>query len=114
MCSSPAPGRFRRTTPRALHDQIERGEAPRIIDVREPHEWAIARIEAAEHKPLSLIQQWWLELDPNEAFVFYCHHGVRSAAVGRALAAEGFTDVADIEGGIERWRIEVEPEMPAY
>ena len=90
------------------------GNAPRIIDVREPHEWAIARIEGTEFKPLSRIREWWLELDREEPIVFCCHHGVRSAAVCQALMAEGFTDVSDVEGGIEGWRVEVEPEMQGY
>ncbi len=114
MSSPPIEGRFKRITPRALAEQMDRGETPRIIDVREPHEWAIARIETAELKPLSSIREWWLELDRDAAYVFVCHHGVRSAAVCRALVAEGFIDVADIEGGIEGWRVEVDPEMPAY
>lgn len=114
MSTPPSARRSERLSPRALFELIEQGHAPRIIDVREPHEWAIARIDSAEHKPLSTIREWWLELDRDAAYVFLCHHGVRSAAVCRALAAEGFTDVTDVEGGIEAWRIEVDPEMPAY
>lgn len=107
-------GAFKRLSPGTLFERMQQGDAPRIVDVREPHEWAIARIEGSEHKPLSTIRDWWRELDPEAAYVFVCHHGVRSSAVCRALAAEGFTDVADVEGGIEAWRVEVDPGMRAY
>lgn len=101
-------------SPTELARLLREGRAPRVIDVREPHEWAIARIEGTELRPLSAIQTWWRELDPDEPVVFVCHHGRRSAAVCRALAAEGFTAVHDLVGGVEAWRLDVDPAMPAY
>jgi len=90
------------------------GAAPRVIDVRERHEWDIARIEGAELLPLSEIGSWWRTLDPDEAIVFVCHHGRRSSSVCLALAAEGYTALHDLVGGIEAWRLEVDPSMQAY
>lgn len=104
----------REIAPTELARLLEAGEAPRVIDVRERHEWAIARIEGAELRPLSEIATWWRELDPDAPVVFVCHHGRRSSAVCRALVAEGFTAVHDLVGGVEAWRLEVDPTMPAY
>ena len=101
-------------TPTELARRLTAGEAPRVIDIREPYEWAIARIEGAELMPLSQVAAWWRTLDPDEALVVVCHHGRRSSALCRALAAEGFTGLIDLQGGIEAWRQAVDPAMPAY
>jgi rhodanese-related sulfurtransferase len=111
-----------RQVPSAVHEidpptlaaRIKAGTAPRIIDVREPYEWQIAHLATAELKPLSEIRQWWRELDPREELVFHCHHGQRSLAVCQALAAEGFTQVVNLSGGIHAWSLEVDPSLPQY
>lgn len=100
--------------PRELARRVAAGTAPRIIDVREPHEWAIAHLAGAELKPLSDIQRWWRELDPGEEIVFHCHRGVRSANVCRVLASEGFTRLHNLTGGIDAWAGEVDPAMARY
>lgn len=101
-------------TPRELADRIAAGTAPRIIDVREAWEWELCHIDQAELLPLSEINRWWRTLEPHEALVFQCHRGNRSLQVCLALAAEGFTDVTNLVGGIERWTAEVDPEMRRY
>lgn len=105
---------FREITPAELARRIAAGEAPRIIDVRERFEWNIARIEGAELLPLSEIGTWWQALDPSEELVIHCHHGQRSSSVCRALAAEGFIALYDLVGGIEAWRLDVDPTLRAY
>ena len=105
---------FRALSVRELADRIAQGKVTRTIDVREPYEWSIAHLDGAELKPLSEIRSWWRELDPSEEIVFYCHHGVRSANVCRALAAEGFTNLYSLEGGINAWAGEIDPTMARY
>lgn len=105
---------FKEMSARELAAQMAAGTAPRLIDIREPHEIEICAIRGAEHLPLSEVRDWWPSLDPAEPIVFQCHHGRRSQALCYALAAEGFTALANLTGGIEAWRVEVEPGMAAY
>jgi adenylyltransferase/sulfurtransferase len=97
-----------------LKSRLDQGEAVRVVDIREPHELALARLEGAEHLPLSEIQSWWHDLDAQEEIVFLCHSGRRSAAVCRALSAEGFIAVRSVTGGIEAWAVRVDPSVPRY
>jgi rhodanese-related sulfurtransferase len=119
MTSAPQAGAassvpFHRITAAELAERRRSASAGRLIDIREPFEWTICRIDGAEHKPLSAVQTWWRELDPHEPLVFYCHHGNRSASLCAALAVEGFTDLWNLEGGIEDWSVAVDPTVPRY
>jgi len=93
------------------------GEAPpRLIDVREAEEWAIARIAGAELLPLSqwpAIAQEKLT-DPGAALLLQCHHGGRSAQATAFLQRLGFTGVQNVAGGIDAWSVEVDPTVPRY
>jgi rhodanese-related sulfurtransferase len=100
--------------PRRLAERLAGEDPPHLIDVRERFEWRIAHIVGADNLPLSEIHAWWRRLDPEAELVVHCHHGIRSAAVCRALTVEGFRRVVNLRGGIEAWRQEVEPDMPAY
>jgi rhodanese-related sulfurtransferase len=111
---SPTKHDFASWSPNELAARIEEDNAPRMIDIREEYEWRICRIEGAELLPLSDIQAWWRELDPNEELVIYCHRGNRSAALCRALAVEGFQRLVNLEGGLEAWADDVDPTMPRY
>jgi rhodanese-related sulfurtransferase len=99
-------------TPRELAARLARGEKPRIIDVREPHEFAIARIPGAELIPLAMLGQ--ANLDPNAEIVLHCHSGVRSGWAARHLRESGFRRVLNLTGGIDRWSDEVDPTVPKY
>jgi molybdopterin/thiamine biosynthesis adenylyltransferase/rhodanese-related sulfurtransferase len=101
-------------TPRELADRIARGDAPRIIDVREPHEWAIARIPGADLIPLGTLDAAHLQLDPAAEIVIHCHSGVRSLWAARLLREAGFTKVLNLTGGITRWSDDVDPTVPKY
>ena len=89
---------------------------PRLIDVREADEYAVAHIEGAELLPLS---QWPAIAaekltDPGEALLIQCHHGGRSARAAEFLLRNGFTDVTNLAGGIDAWSVEVDPAVPRY
>jgi rhodanese-related sulfurtransferase len=85
-----------------------------LIDVREPLEYEMARIEGARLLPLSRFNEWAEELDPEVETVVMCHHGIRSAQVCAYLAQQGFTNVFNLEGGIDRWSCEVDRSVPRY
>lgn len=95
--------------------KLDRSESFRFIDVREPEECAIARIEGAELLPLSRAAEWIGTLDPTQEYVFFCHHGQRSAYVAAYVASNlGFTRVANMAGGIEEWSLRIDPSVPRY
>jgi molybdopterin/thiamine biosynthesis adenylyltransferase/rhodanese-related sulfurtransferase len=85
-----------------------------LIDVREPHEWEIARIPGARLIPLAAVPDAIGVLDPAREIVVHCKGGVRSAKAVRQLRAAGFTRVWSLAGGITRWSQDVDPSTPRY
>ena len=85
-----------------------------LLDVREPFELAICRIEGARHVPLSELGERAGELDPERATVCVCHHGIRSAHAAGMLAERGFRELYNLAGGIERWTVEIDPSLRRY
>jgi len=102
------------TTPRDLAARLNAGAAIELIDVREPHEWEIARIEGARLIPLSGFTDALPTIDSAREIVVYCKVGARSARAVRQLRAAGFKRVKNLAGGIERWSEEVDPTIPRY
>jgi rhodanese-related sulfurtransferase len=87
----------------------------RLIDVREPWEFAIARIEGSVPMPMGDVPtRAHRELDPDEHLVVLCHHGVRSMNVTVWLRNQGFENVQSLRGGIDAWSAEVDPSISRY
>jgi adenylyltransferase/sulfurtransferase len=105
---------YQTITPAEFAERVARGERVRLIDVREPEEFELARVEGAELLPLSRFQEWAGTLDAEEEIVVMCHHGIRSAQVCAYLAGQGFTKMVNLAGGIERWSWEVDRSVPRY
>jgi sulfur-carrier protein adenylyltransferase/sulfurtransferase len=101
-------------TPRDLAERLRRGDAVDLIDVREPYEWRIARIEGARLIPLGRIGASVPELPRDRPIVLYCHHGVRSRAACEFLVAQGFDAVWNLSGGIDQWSADVDSSVPTY
>jgi rhodanese-related sulfurtransferase len=102
-------------TAEELKAKKDAGEKLRLIDVREPSEYRTAKIEGSELKPLGQITTWANELtDKNEEVVLHCHHGMRSDRACQYLAAQGFTNVKNLTGGIDEWSLKVDPSVPRY
>lgn len=101
-------------TPAELAERIARGDDFELLDVREPYEWAIARLPGARHIPLGTLTDRLGTLDPARETIVYCKSGVRSMAAAAQLAAAGFDKVANLSGGISRWSAEVDPSVPRY
>ncbi|HEU4721050.1 MAG TPA: molybdopterin-synthase adenylyltransferase MoeB [Gemmatimonadaceae bacterium] len=100
--------------PRALAERIAAGAVPALLDVREAHEWEIARLPQARLVPLHALPDVVHTLDPEEELVVYCHHGMRSAAAVAWLRAQGFDRARNLTGGIDRWSREVDPSTRRY
>ncbi len=101
-------------TPVELSSRLLQGEDIDVVDVREEIEWDIARIPNARLVPLSRFDSSLASFDPGRPTVLYCKVGVRSLRAAEHLAAAGFPNVASLAGGIDRWRDEVDPELPSY
>jgi len=101
-------------TPREVAAKLAKGEDFDLIDVREPHEWAIGHIEGARLVPLSTFPGAIETLDPSREIVLQCKSGGRSAQAAQALIAAGFRNVSNLVGGITRWSDEVDPRIPKY
>jgi len=101
-------------TARELADKRARGEAFDLIDVREPHEYEIARIEGAKLIPVNRLPERVNELDSSRDVILYCHHGQRSARALEFLRQSGFRKVKHLRGGIEAWSRQVDPGVPRY
>ena len=85
-----------------------------LIDVREPHEWAIARIPGARLVPLGAFTESLASFDSARDIVVHCKMGGRSAKAVRQLQAAGFKKVWNLAGGILRWSDDVDPKVPKY
>jgi len=105
---------FVEITPRELQARLSRGEELQLIDVRERFEWDIGRITGAQLVPLATLPEALETLDRGLEVVVYCKGGARSRAAASHLADAGFRRVANLAGGIARWRAEVDPTLPAY
>jgi rhodanese-related sulfurtransferase len=94
---------------------MEGGEAIRVIDVREPWEYDVCRLEGAELIPMGDVPAALPRLEGEEApLVVYCHHGVRSLRVANWLRQQGVEQVWSLAGGIDRWSEEIDPKVPRY
>ncbi|WRH66642.1 MAG: rhodanese-like domain-containing protein [Planktothrix sp. GU0601_MAG3] len=89
-----------------------------LIDVREPQEIEMAKIEGFINYPLSQYSEWsdqiLVQLDPHQETLILCHHGMRSAQMCQWLIQQGFTHVKNINGGIDAYSILVNPQIPRY
>lgn len=89
--------------------------APLLLDVREPWEYDVCRIEGSTLIPMRQIPAAAEQLDPDRETIVICHHGVRSFSVARFLESElGFSNVINLKGGVDAWARDVDPGMATY
>ena len=100
--------------PTEVKQKQDRGDNFQLIDVREPHEYQIARIPGAKLIPLGELPKRLHELNKTDEFVMHCKSGVRSAKACDLLTQSGFTKVRNMKGGIVAWSDKVDPTVPKY
>jgi len=109
---------MRALTVQELRAWAGQSPAPLLLDVREPWEAELARIDvpglACAHVPMGEIPSAWQQLDPQQPTAVYCHHGVRSLQVVAFLSRQGFDVVYNLAGGIDAWSREIDPRVPRY
>ena len=89
-------------------------QPPVLVDVREPWEFELARIEGSLLVPLGQLPHRVDELPRDRPLVMVCHTGRRSQNAAMFLAQSGFSDVRNLAGGVEAWAVEVDPSMRRY
>jgi sulfur-carrier protein adenylyltransferase/sulfurtransferase len=97
-----------------LKRRLDAGEDFKILDVREPHEWAICHIDGALLVPLGTLSERLHELDAAAAWVVHCRSGVRSARAVAQLRRAGFQRALNLRGGILAWSRDVDPSLATY
>ncbi len=87
----------------------------RLVDVREPWEFGVAKIAGSLLMPMGDVpSRAHQEFDPDERLVIFCHHGQRSLNVAAWLRNQGFEQAQSLRGGIEAWAAEVDPAVGRY
>ncbi len=109
------PPQLEEITATELKRRLDRGDDIQIIDVREPHEYEIARIPGTTLIPLGQVVVRMDEIDHSRETVCHCKAGVRSAKAIDALKRAGFPGrLTNLKGGITAWSDEVDASVPKY
>ena len=111
MASGPPPSP--EITVRELKSRMDAGRETLLVDVREPYENRICRLDGVLI-PLAEIPSRLAEIDRSRDIVVYCRSGARSAAAVAYLKQAGFARVWNLRGGILAWAEEIDPAMPRY
>jgi sulfur-carrier protein adenylyltransferase/sulfurtransferase len=98
-----------------LNDLIRKNPEIQIIDVREAHEFEIAKIPHTKLIPLGQVVARSKEIDPSRTAILHCKGGVRSAKAIGDLQNAGYTGkLLNLKGGITAWSDEVDANVPKY
>lgn len=92
----------------------ETDSKPLLLDVRQPWEYDVCKLEGSTLIPMAQIPAHLEQLDKQRETVVICHHGIRSRSVGRFLEQAGFTRVINLSGGVDQWAKTVDRSMPTY
>ena len=103
----------REVTPSEFVAGREAGSAAVLLDVREAWEVCASAAPGSTHIPMAELPGRLAELDPARPVVVLCRSGVRSLQVAQFLERRGFTDVANLAGGILQWS-QFDPSIRAY
>ncbi|WP_182870251.1 rhodanese-like domain-containing protein [Rhodopirellula sp. JC639] len=87
-----------------------------LLDVRQPEEYATAKIDGSMLIPMGELGQRLDELEPHKdgRIVVHCHHGGRSMQVTEALRSRGYDNVQNMAGGIDAWSLQIDAGVPRY
>ncbi len=100
--------------PAEMKARMDRGENLVLVDVREPWEYQLCRIEGAKLVPLGSLAANVNGLLGVDEVICYCHHGVRSFDAATWLRFQGIEKAKSLAGGIERWSMEIDSQVPRY
>lgn len=117
FCAPPTEMR-RQTVPAIDVHELQRrriaGEKVTLLDVREPFEYEIASIEGGTLLPLGQLSSRLNEVPRENPIVVYCHSGMRSAHAVQLFQQAQFSNVYNLQGGIDAWSVQIDPAVPRY
>jgi sulfur-carrier protein adenylyltransferase/sulfurtransferase len=97
-----------------LKARLDRGDRPVLVDVREPHEVQICKLDDDRLIPLREFASRYTELDPNSEIIVYCKVGQRSERAAQFLRDKGYAKARNLRGGIDAWAREIDPTVARY
>jgi len=97
-----------------VNERVRRGDKLLLVDVREQWEYDLAKIPGAKLIPLGTLPANLNTLLDADEVICYCHHGMRSLDAAVWLRQQGVESAKSMAGGIERWSVEVDPQVPRY
>ena len=97
-----------------LSTLLDNGDKLVLLDVRDPWEFEICRLNGSLNIPMNEIAGKTQELDPDARTIVICHFGMRSMEVGNFLESSGFRDIVNLDGGLDAWAEQVDQDMPRY
>ena len=100
--------------PEELKKRLDPGQKPILLDVREPWEFSICKIEGSVNISMSEPEKLINELNANDEIIAICHHGMRSFQVCDYLENNGFNKVLNLDGGIDSWAKTIDTDMAQY
>ena len=100
--------------PQDLAEALKSSTPPRLLDVREPEELAIVKLDGAVALTQELVQEMMADWPKDTPIVTYCHHGIRSLEAASYLIGHGFTNVRSLVGGIDAWTEQIDPSLARY
>ena len=97
-----------------VNERVGRGDKLLLVDVREQWEYDLSKIPGAKLIPLGTLPANLNTLLDADEVICYCHHGMRSLDAVVWLRQQGVENAKSMAGGIERWSVEVDPQVPRY
>ena len=97
-----------------VNERLGRGDKLLLVDVREQWEYDLSKIPGAKLIPLGALPANLNTLRAADEVICYCHHGMRSLDAAVWLRQQGVESAKSMAGGIERWSVEVDPQVPRY
>ena len=106
--------KIQKMTPMELKGALGGASPPVVVDVRTPEEYDLAHMKPSVLIPMDEITARWSEIPKEREVVLLCHHGIRSMHVALWLESKGFERLYNLTGGLDRWSMDVDPDVPRY
>lgn len=100
--------------PEELKKRLDASEKLILLDVREPWEFSICKIEGSVNISMSEPEKLINKLNANDEIIAICHHGMRSFQVCNYLENNGFNNTLNLDGGIDSWAKTIDTDMAQY
>ncbi len=107
-------GEIEKLSPLEVKQRLEENPDIKLLDVRQQHEYDLVNINQAVLVNDELAQEIVNSWDKNTPIILHCHHGMRSMSAALYFQQQGFTNLANMEGGIDQWAIDVDTSLPRY